>query len=184
MWRRTGALLGIVAVLVALGAGAAGAADAAEGDEPEELLSSPTASLTVTKAVTSAEGAGDLSFSFGGTLGDFRLAAGESVTFGGLAPGSYTVAEILPPGWKLEGVTCLGAEPVVSAAAAAVTVTLEQGQPAACTFSNYREEVAGPDLPNTGSAWFTMPLLVGGLWAVLMGLAMAVWSLMREADRI
>jgi LPXTG-motif cell wall-anchored protein len=180
MRRRAGLLMGLVGVLLVVGTGPAGAESAAE---PEQL-SSPTASLTIGKAVMPGAGETDISFSFGGSLGDFGLAEGESVTFAGLAPGSYTVAEILPAGWQLEGVTCLGVEAQVSAADKSVTVTLEQGQPAACTFHNYQEEVAGPELPNTGSPEFTLPLLVGGLWALLVGLTLAVWSAIRRSDQV
>lgn len=172
MRRWTGLLMVAVGVLLVVGAAPAGAGSAGQ---PEQL-SSPTASLTITKAVSpGSEGTGTL-FSFGGSLGDFRLAEGESVTFAGLAPGSYAVVEILPAGWQLGGVTCLGVEGQVSPGDRSVTITLEQGQPAACTFVNYQEEVAGPELPNTGPPSFTLPLLVGGLWALLAGLALAVWS--------
>ena len=45
-----------------------------------------------------------------------------------------------------------------------------------CTFTN-------GELPYTGTNDLTTPLLLAGLWAILMGLAVAVWSLMREADK-
>ena len=183
MWGKTGVLMGIVTVLVALSVGLARAAGASEAGEPGELLSSPTASLTVTKAITSAAGEGGNAFSFGGSLGEFRLADGESVTFAGLAPGSYTVAEALPAGWQLDGVTCLGVEPQVSAEEASMTITLQEGQPAACTFRNYQEQVAGPELPYSGLRPFMVPLLIAGLWAVLAGLALGVWSVFRRAER-
>jgi LPXTG-motif cell wall-anchored protein len=178
MWRKTGGMMGMVGVLLAL---SVSAAQAASATEPEQL-SSPTASLTISKITTSSAGEDNTSFSFGGSLGDFRLADGESVTFAGLEAGSYTVVEILPAGWQFGGVTCLGVEAQVSAADAAMTVTLEQGQPAACTFQNYREQVAGPELPQTGSEAFTMPLLIAGLWTLLIGLALVVWPLRQEAD--
>ena len=59
---------------------------------------------------------------------------------------------------------------------ASVTVNLTDGEVAVCTFTN-------GELPFTGTNDLTMPLLLAGLWAILMGLAVAVWSLMRQADK-
>jgi len=134
---------GIVGLLVVLPGAFAEAVTAAE-PVPQELVSSPTASLTISKAADPFASEDDTVFEFGGTLGGFSLAAGESVTFAGLEPGSYTVSEVLPGGWRFDGVTCQGVEPEVSAGEAAMTVTLRMGEPAACTFYNYQEQVQGP----------------------------------------
>lgn len=139
--RRFGVLTGVTAMLVALSGMVAPAAGAEEPD-PVELTSSPTASLTITKAAEALAGGDATVFSFDGAFGPFTLADGEQVVFAGLPPGSYTVSETLPAGWVFDGVTCLGVEPEVSVAS--VTITLQQGQPAACTFSSHQERVAGP----------------------------------------
>lgn len=139
--RRFGLLVGMLVLLLALSAGISPAALAEEPD-PVELTSSPTASLTISKAAEPLADDDATVFAFDGTLGGFTLGDGESVTFAELAPGDYTVSEILPAGWVLDGITCLGVEPVV--AGASVTVSLLQGQPAACTFANHQERVAGP----------------------------------------
>jgi hypothetical protein len=162
--RRTGVLVGMVGALVVASAAVAQASpvteavgegpahtvaqgavtDAAPGGESGEQISSPTASLTISEIAIPLAAGDDTVFQFGGSLGGFGLADGESVVFAGLAAGSYTVAEILPEGWRFDAVTCLGVEPQVVEAEAAMTITLEQGQPAACTFHNYQEQVAGP----------------------------------------
>jgi len=139
--RRLGRLVGMAGMLLALSAVVSPAAFADEGD-PEELTSSPTASLTITKDAVPLAGGEATVFAFEGTLGGFTLGDGESVTFAELAPGDYTVSEIVPAGWVLDGITCLGVEPVMSGAS--MTITLLQGQPAACTFASHQERVAGP----------------------------------------
>ena len=142
--RRLGLLVGMMWVLVLPSVLIAPEASAEEPDPvPVELTSSPTASLTITKAAEPLAGESGTVFAFdGGALGAFTLGGDESVTFAGLAPGDYTVSEIVPAGWVFDGVTCLGVEPVVGEAS--VTVSLQQGQPAACTFVNHQERVAGP----------------------------------------
>ena len=139
---RVGLLVGMMWMLVLPSVLIAPKAMAEEPD-PVELTSSPTASLTITKAAEPLAEGDDTVFTFdGGSLGGFTLGDGESVTFAGLAPGDYTVSEMLPTGWVFDGVTCLGVEPVVSVAS--MTITLQQGQPAACTFANHQEQVAAP----------------------------------------
>ncbi len=178
--RRFGLLAVMMVTVVGFATGIAPAATAEEPG-PVELISSPTASLTITNVAEPLAGEESPIFGFEGTVGSFTLGEAESATFAGLEAGDYSVSVSLPAGWVLEGVTCEGVEPTVSAAS--LTVTLQQGQPGACTFTSHQERVAPPDLPNTGSAWFTMPLLVGGLWALLAGLVLAVWPSMRRADR-
>ena len=141
--RKAGFSVGMLGLLLMLLGAFAQAATAAE-PAPQELVSSPTASLTITKAADPFGAEDDTVFEFGGSLGGFSLADGESVTFAGLEPGAYTVAEVLPAGWRFDGVTCLGVEPEVSAGEPAMTVTLRMGEPAACTFYNYQEQVQGP----------------------------------------
>jgi hypothetical protein len=268
----------VVALLALVGAVpqlAAASEPAQPSGESDEQISSPTAALTISTSAEPSAAGEAVVFEFGGSLGNFRLAAGESVVFAELEPGSYTVAEILPEGWWFGGATCLGVEPQVVPADASVTVTLQQGQPAACTLHNYQEQVRGPAgsltiveqttpsgggsfsfdagplgtfalgdgqsavfselaagvyavaqddpgggwilqrvecagdhqvvgssvvvdlaegeavacvfyndeaLPHTGPQPFMAPLLIGGLWAVLVGLALLAWSWVRREE--
>ncbi len=73
-------------------------------------------------------------FLFDGSLGIFSLAVGEQQTFANLIPGEYDVFETLPVFWSLKGVTCpgIGTTPI----AGGVTVYLDPGIHAACTFEN------------------------------------------------
>jgi len=103
---RVGLLVGMMWMLSCLRADRPKAM--AEEPDPVELTSSPTASLTITKAAEPLAEGDDTVFTFdGGTLGAFTLGDDESVTFAGLAPGDYTVSEVLPTGWVFDGVTCL-----------------------------------------------------------------------------
>lgn len=138
---RFGVLAGVLGMLLAVSAVGSPVA-AAEEPDPVELTSSPTASLTIAKDAVPLAGGVATVFAFDGTLGGFTLGDGESITFAELAPGDYTVSEILPAGWVFDGVTCLGVEPVVSVTS--MTISLLQGQPAACTFASHQERVAGP----------------------------------------
>jgi len=51
---------------------------------------------------------------------------------------------------------------------ASVSVNLAEGEAAVCTFTNGQ-------LPYTGSRPLMLPLLIAGLWALLMGLGMVEW---------
>ena len=57
--------------------------------------------------------------------------------FGALFGGVYTVTETLPAGWALENVACEGAASQRSGAG--VTLTLDNGATATCTFSNRQQ---------------------------------------------
>ncbi|HUU61800.1 MAG TPA: ice-binding family protein [Acidimicrobiia bacterium] len=132
----------------------------------------PTGSLTVIKRTVPAGGAG---FSFdAGVLGTFSLDDAGSEVFTGLAAGAYTVTEIPAEGWEFAQVECTAADYLVEGAS--VAVNLAEGEAVVCTFTNGA-------LPYTGAQPLTLPLALAGLAALLMGLALTVWSLMREADR-
>ncbi len=81
-------------------------------------------------------------FYFSGDLGPFSLrdySGGDNmITFTDLPPGSYNVAETVPTGWALTGITCLDADggSVVDLAAASATVDLDSGEAIICTFTN------------------------------------------------
>ena len=137
-----------------------------------EGTSGPEGSLTIVKQTVPAGGAG---FAFeAGALGTFSLDDGGSKTFTDLVAGAYTVTETPAADWGFASITCDALDYVVDGAS--VTVNLAEGEAAVCTFYN-------GELPYTGGPSLTMPLLLGGLAALLMGLALRVWSLMRQADR-
>jgi hypothetical protein len=85
----------------------------------------------VVKKVVSPADAPAASFTFDPSWGaDFSLAAGESHDSGELAPGIYSVAEVLPSGWSLASATCDdGSSPVAIGLSPLETVT--------CTFTNH-----------------------------------------------
>lgn len=151
---------------------------------------SPGTSLTIVKAARTLNTALESAlFAFSGDLGEFSLASGDSQPFN-VEPGTYAVTELLVDPWALDpaptGIVCSGAAEgavVYDQAAGTVTVTLAEGDNVTCTFNNYDEDTLGPELPYTGSQPFTMPLLIAGLWAVLMGLALGVWGLMRQTEK-
>jgi len=68
------------------------------------------------------------SFSFTGALGNFNLLDGQSNS-GDLAPGVYSVAEIVPAGWQLASATC-------DDGSAVSAIDLAAGETVTCTFVN------------------------------------------------
>ncbi|MCP4590863.1 MAG: hypothetical protein GY842_08960, partial [bacterium] len=97
-------------------------------------------SITIVKDAIPADGK---DFDFYGELGGFTLddaapddldANSNSITFSGLAAGDYTVAELLPRGWFLEDVVCIGGDS--DPAPDGVTIHLDSSEDITCTFSN------------------------------------------------
>lgn len=160
-------------------------------DQPGEP---PRGSLTIIKDATALNPADVAAlFSFDGSLGVFQLADGDARTFGDLESGAYTVEEgplpisANPPAgtesgyvWRFDDVDCTAQD--WSDDGRSVTVNLAPGEDAVCTFYNGQEMAEGPELPYTGSQPFTITLLIAGLWAVVTGLGMVVWSWMRQAE--
>ncbi|GIV76815.1 MAG: hypothetical protein KatS3mg050_1209 [Litorilinea sp.] len=71
-------------------------------------------------------------FSFAGSFGPFTLGGGQSQAFGGLAPGTYQVAEQTPAGWVLVNATCDdGSTPDA--------IQVDAGETVTCTFVNRRQ---------------------------------------------
>ena len=137
----------------------------------DEAVLGPSGSLTIVKVTVPAGGTG---FSFdAAALGAFSLDDGGSTVFTELAAGVYTVTETEVEGWAFNNVQCTATN--WEASGPSVTVNLAEGEAAICTFTN-------GGLPYTGSQPFMLPLLIAGLWSVLMGLAMLVMSSMRKAD--
>ena len=98
----------------------------------------------------------DFSFTGSAPLGTFSLtddgAKGPSSrTFAGLAPGTYTVSEMVPDDWALTGIAC--SDPAVAIAGSQVTIPLAAGDAVVCTYSDRRADVPvppGPPDPETG----------------------------------
>jgi hypothetical protein len=138
----------------------------------------PAGSLTIIKETVAAGGTG---FGFdAGSLGTFTLDDGGSMVFSELEAGAYTVTEVAADGWTFTEAECTAGD--WSQSGASVTVNLAEGEAAVCTFTNTAEDTEGPggELPYTGSDPFMMPLLIGGLWSMLLGLGLMVWSTMRK----
>ena len=137
----------------------------------EEGTSGPEGSLTILKQTTPAGGAG---FAFdGGALGAFSLDDGGSKTFTDLAAGAYVVTETPAADWEFASIECDALDFVVDGAS--VTVNLAEGEAAVCTFNN-------GELPYTGSSLW-LPLLLGGLAVLIMGLGAWTFSYVRQADK-
>ena len=92
-------------------------------------------------------------FAFTGSLGigDFTLVddrTDESVSriFTNLAPGTYTVSEMVPEDWELTGITCTPAAAAVIAGTQ-VTITLAPGGSVVCTYNDTRIDPPVPPEP-------------------------------------
>ena len=92
-------------------------------------------------------------FDFTGSLGigDFSLVdnrADENVSriFPNLAPGTYTVSEMVPEDWELTGITCTPATAAVIAGTQ-VTITLAPGGSVVCTYNDTRIDPPVPPEP-------------------------------------
>ncbi len=90
-------------------------------------------------------------FAFSGALGDFMLvddgtdASTSSRTFTELAPGTYTVRELVPDNWALTGVTC--SDPGVAITGPEVAITIGPGDAVACAYRDTRTEPPAPPEP-------------------------------------
>ena len=71
----------------------------------------------------------------------------SSRIFAGLAPGTYTVREVVPDKWALTGVTC--SDPAVGIAGPEVTITLAPGDSVVCTYRDTRVDPPVPPEPPT-----------------------------------
>jgi uncharacterized repeat protein (TIGR01451 family) len=90
-------------------------------------------------------------FNFTGSLGDFPLVddgANQSAsrTFSPLAPGTYTVREIVPEDWELRGITCTPASAATITGPLA-TITLAPGGAVTCTYDDLRIDPPVPPEP-------------------------------------
>lgn len=123
-------------------------------------------SLTIYLVTAPTGGTG---FTLIGGLGTFMLDDGQSRTFSGLLPGTYTIFEQPPGSWQLETAVCSnGQDPTTG-------IDLATGDDWECTFSN----IPGPTavMLHTIRAESTFPF--ASSWATLVvGLAVgSVWAL-------
>ena len=94
-------------------------------------------------------------FAFAGSFGDFTLVddrAEENVskTFTNLAPGTYTVSELVPEDWELTGITCTPPGAAVIAGPQ-VTITLAPNASVVCTYNDTRiDPPVPPEPPDPG----------------------------------
>jgi hypothetical protein len=102
-------------------------------------------SLTIVKNA-SPSGTGT-SFSF--NSGAFSLASGESATFTNLLPGDVVVSEDANVDWLLSSVSCEADGATYSVEGGVLTVTLQSGSSATCTFNNVIIDGDKDGVPNT-----------------------------------
>jgi uncharacterized repeat protein (TIGR01451 family) len=99
----------------------------------------------------SANPQSDQTFAFSGDLGDFTLVddgkdgTTASQTFTDLAPGAYTVRELVPDNWSLTGVSC--SDPGVAITGGEVSITLAAGGAVACAYRDTRNQPPAPPEP-------------------------------------
>lgn len=93
-------------------------------------------SITIVKQVN---GVATAPWTFDGTLGAFNIpAAGGEQRFDNVAPGSYTIRERTPEGWRVSALTCVdpdggsSGDPLLATA----VVDLDGGEAVTCTFVN------------------------------------------------
>jgi uncharacterized repeat protein (TIGR01451 family) len=97
----------------------------------------------------SPQGAQSFAFTGSAPMNDFTLVddgitpSAASQTFTGLTPGVYQVAELVPDGWQLVGVTCTPAAAVV-VSGGRVTINLQEGQSVACAYQDKQDDAPTP----------------------------------------
>lgn len=107
--------------------------------------SSGTGIITVVQAADPADGS---LFAFAGSLGEFALnvPGNPARTFAELRPGAFTVSQITPAGWVLDGVACVGDSDngtVILPDDSAVQIDLDEGEDITCTFTGRRPATTG-----------------------------------------
>jgi uncharacterized repeat protein (TIGR01451 family) len=94
---------------------------------------------------------GRTEFPFTGSLGDFTLLDrasqpdASSRTFTDLAPGTYTVSELVPENWELTGVSCSSDSVVIDGPE--VAITIGPNEAVVCTYRDTRVEPPPPPNP-------------------------------------
>jgi hypothetical protein len=133
----------------------------------------PTGSITI---INDARPANNNPFSYTGDLGDFKLTGPNhaSISFHDVIIGIYEVAEVVPPGWIVQAITCQGdtdGRSSVNIANAALIVDLDADEVVTCTFVN--EETEPP------------PVIITDLAAAADGVAVNIhWETTAEVDLV
>lgn len=88
-------------------------------------------------------------FNFSGDLGDFVLSDSETISFGGLSAGDFTVLELLLAGWDLNSVQCGTADVDLASTAdsAGVVIHLGGGEDVTCAFHNVKDATTPTPTP-------------------------------------
>jgi hypothetical protein len=96
-------------------------------------------SITIVKE---ADPEGDQEFDFTGDLGAFSLiddgTSSDTAVFSNLISGTYSVAETVPTGWKLEDIECVDPDDgtTVNVGTASALIDLDPGEDITCTFGD------------------------------------------------
>ncbi|MDX1747534.1 MAG: hypothetical protein R3324_16490, partial [Halobacteriales archaeon] len=124
---------------------------------PCEFTNRQHGSITIEKETDPDGSTQSFDFDASSNLGDdFALQDGESELFGGLAPGTYSVSELVPEGWQLTSIECRDAS--TSSITDGVSITLEAGEDVTCTFNNREDSsitVVKKTVPAGSSEVFT-----------------------------
>jgi uncharacterized repeat protein (TIGR01451 family) len=94
--------------------------------------------LTIVKEADEDDTVFDFTVTYGITSTLFHLKNGERRQFPGLMPDRYTITETVAPAWELLSITCTNGISLTSPERPGVTVDLQAGQDASCTFTNRR----------------------------------------------
>jgi hypothetical protein len=112
-------------------------------------------SITVTKETTPAGASQSFDFTVAGgpasVVDTFPLADGDAHQTASVRPGTYTITEVAPPGWSLQGATCVGGPFGGGGVYTSGTpIVLDPGESIACTFTNVQSS------PPPGAASITV----------------------------
>ena len=127
--------------------------------------------LVVRKQTVPAETTTRFAFTAGGGLdpASFTLSDGEARTFAGLEPATYSLAELVPDGWRHLGASCDDGSPIAGIAVA-------PGETVVCTFTNAvifvlgggafvigdENDAVGTHVTFWGAQWWKLNTLSGG----------------------
>jgi hypothetical protein len=95
-----------------------------------------TGTIIIVKESTPSGGTG-FAFSETVTPGAFSLDDGQTRTFSGVTPGTFTVSEDAASGWTLGDVSCDDADSTTDLPSRTATVRVDAGEVVTCTFRNF-----------------------------------------------
>jgi hypothetical protein len=133
----------VVAVAALMGAAAPGAQATLRVINHNEPAGDPT---PITYRLSSATGAQ--------VVPDFPLVDGEYKSFGPATPASYTFQALVPAGWQVHDIQCVGPSPAdftVDVPNGRVTIFHTQGAEQTCAFTNGRVSASGGGTTTPGS---------------------------------